>query len=296
MADIAALTAKARDSIPDGLDVCASFILFETDVSEIERAVAQVLAADATTHVVLVDNSVPLLDLACFADRRVTIVSVGANLGYGRANNIALAASAGKCRYNLVLNTDLEFDGSVIDGMTAFMDGRPDVGLTMPRVEYPDGTLQHLCRLLPVPLDLMGRRFFAWTSWAKRRNQKYEFHDWQYDTIAEFPFLSGCFMMLRRSVLDKIGLFDERYFLFAEDLDLSRRVNRVSRTLYLPHLTITHEYRSRARPSFRRLRYAAVSLVRYFIKWGWIKDPERDEANRRALDQFTKDATSVHPH
>lgn len=280
------LVESARASIPEALDVCVSFVLFGNDREEIERAIAQAQASPLAVHIVVIDNSLPSLDLDFARRPSVTIVTTGANLGYGRGHNIALAASKGRCRYNLVMNTDLQMGQEVLPGMVAFMDARPDVGLTMPKVRYPDGSLQRLCRLLPVPADLLGRRFFANTRWARARNEKYEFHDWDYDTVAEFPFLSGCFMLMRRSVLDQVGHFDERYFLYAEDLDLSRRIHAAARTLYVPMQSVVHEYRSQARPSLRRLRYAAVSLTRYFTKWGWVHDPARDRANRKTVEQF----------
>jgi len=270
------------------LDVCVSFVLFGNDRDEIERAIEQVLAVPLAVHVVVIDNSQPGLNLSFIQDERVTVVPTGANLGYGRGHNIALAASSRRCRYNLVLNTDLQMGPEVLPGLVEFMDAHPSAGMTMPKVLYPDGSLQRLCRLLPVPVDLIGRRFFARTRWAKARNRQYEFHDWNYDTVAEFPFLSGCFMLIRRSVLDTTGYFDERYFLYAEDLDLSRRINAVSRTLYVPSQCVVHEYRSQTRPSLRRLRYAAVSLTRYFSKWGWVHDPARYQANRKTLDQFDR--------
>lgn len=267
--------------------MCVSFVLFGNDREEIVRSIDQALAGPLAVHVVVVDNSQPPLDLT-FAQRdHVTIVPTNANLGYGRGHNIALAASRDRCRYNLVLNTDLQMGPGVLAGLVAFMDADPAVGLTMPKVLYPDGSLQRLCRLLPVPIDLLGRRFFARTLWAQARNRQYEFHDWNYDTVAEFPFLSGCFMLIRRSVLDAVGYFDERYFLYAEDLDLSRRINAEARTLYVPSQSVVHEYRSQTRPSFRRLRYAAVSLARYFTKWGWVRDPARDRINEQTLQQFS---------
>lgn len=280
------LVAVARDAIPDGLDVCVSFVLFGNDREEIERAIEQALSSPLAVHVVVIDNSLPPLNLDFARRAGVTVVTTGANLGYGRGHNIALAASKGRCRYNLVMNTDLQMGTEVLPGMVAFMDAHPDAGLTMPKVRYPDGSLQRLCRLLPVPVDLIGRRFFAGTRWARARNEKYEFHNWNYDTVAEFPFLSGCFMLMRRSVLDRVGYFDERYFLYAEDLDLSRRIHAVARTLYVPMQSVVHEYRSQASPSLRRLRYAAISLTRYFTKWGWVHDPDRDRANRRTVEQF----------
>jgi GT2 family glycosyltransferase len=277
---------QVKKSIPDKIDLCVSFVLYQTAREEIETAVEQVLANDLAVHVVLIDNTCPPLDLGFIENPNVSVVSANANLGYGRGHNIALAASKGRCRYNLVLNTDLQMEPDVLPGMVAFMDDHPEAGMAAPKVLYPDGSLQRLCRLLPAPFTLIGRRFFAHSQWAKNRNKIYEFHDWNYDSIAEFPFLSGCFMLIRRSVLDQVGHFDERYFLYAEDVDLSRRIHAVARTLYFPRYSIVHEYRSQARPSFKRLRHAAMNLIRYFNKWGWLNDAERDGMNDKALAQF----------
>lgn len=272
--------------IPDGIDVCVSFVLFGTAREEVEQAIAQARSDRLKIHIVLIDNSQPPLDLAFAQADDVTVFSTSTNLGYGRGHNIALAASKGRCRYNLVMNTDLQMGPEVIPALVTFMDDHDDVGHTTPKVRYPDGSLQRLCRLLPDPADLLGRRFFSKTEWAKKRNKRYEFHNWHYDTVAEFPFLSGCFMLIRRSVLDVVGYFDERYFLYAEDLDLSRRIHAVARTLFVPHQSVIHEYRSQTKPSWRRLRYAIVSLAQYFTKWGWVRDVERDRINRRTCQQF----------
>lgn len=276
----------ARSEIPSGLDVCVSFVLFGNEQEEIERAIAQAQATPINVHVILVDNSQPPLDLDFARRPGVTIVTAETNLGYGRGHNIALMASKGRCRYNLVMNTDLQMGPKVLPGMVAFMDAHLDAGLAMPEVRYPDGSLQRLCRLLPTPADLLGRRFFAKAGWAKTLNAKYEFTDWNYRSVAEFPFLSGCFMMIRRSILDEVGYFDERFFLYAEDLDLSRRIHAIAKTLYVPSQSVIHEYRTKLRPSIRRLGYAAINIARYFNKWGWIRDKERDQVNRRVLEQF----------
>lgn len=264
-------------------DVVASFVLFGTAVEEVVRAVEQACSNTSDIYVVIVDNSVPPLQLPDFDPTKVHLIQTGANLGYGRGHNVAIDWATGKARYHLVMNTDLTYEAGVIDRLVQFMDTHPSVGLSMPKVRYPDGSIQRLCRLLPSPIDLIGRRFFAWTAWAKRRNKLYEFHDWNYDRVASFPFLSGCFMMLRSSVLHSVGGFDERYFLYAEDLDLSRRIHQCSETLFVPDVEVVHEYRSESGRGFRRLMYGIRSLSQYFGKWGWFIDADRDDINRRTI-------------
>jgi GT2 family glycosyltransferase len=97
--------------------------------------------------------------------------------------------------------------------------------------------------------------------------------DQSYEQPMEVPFLPGCFMFFRTSVLRPLDGFDERYFLYVEDLDLSRRAATLARNLYLPDVEITHEAQRGAYKSLRLLRYFAVSVVRYFNKWGWLEQP-----------------------
>jgi GT2 family glycosyltransferase len=262
-----------------------SFVLYRTEGAEIRTAVDQVLDTPGRHHVVLVDNSVPGLDLGAYRDPRITIIRPGANIGYGAGHNLALRRFEGRVRYHFVLNTDLTFGPSAIAEMIAFMDAHPEAGLAMPLVRYPDGALQHLCRILPRPIDIFGRAFFSRQGWTQSLTRRYESHDWAYDAPLSFPFLSGCFMVLRPETLAQSGLFDERFFLFAEDLDLSRRLHRISQTLLCPNVTVRHEYRTKSEGSWARKRYLIRSFVSYFNKYGWIVDRERESMNRRALQQ-----------
>lgn len=261
-----------------------SFVLYRTQDSEIRSAVDQVLSSARNYHVALVDNSLPELNLKSFDDPRITIIRPGANLGYGAGHNLALRRFAGLTRYHFVLNTDLSFTPTAIAEMISFMDARPDVGLSMPLVNYPDGKRQHLCRLLPRPIDILARAFFPDQRWAKTLNRRYELHDWAYDAPLSIPFLSGCFMALRAEALAQAGLFDERFFMFAEDLDLSRRLHRISRTVLCPEVSVVHQYRTKAQRSSLLRSYLIRSFISYFNKYGWIFDRERTQMNRRALD------------
>lgn len=271
--------------IPEGVvDVWCSVVAYKTPAEEIERLAATLAHARVAVALTIVDNAGTLPDaLQLPAGLMVERLLPGRNLGYGRAHNLAIAQSRGRCRYHLVLNSDIEFNASVIDALVNFMESRPSAGLVMPMVRYPNGELQHLCRLLPNPVTLIGRRFFGSTQWAQRLNDRYELHDWSYDEIASFPFLSGCFMFMRRTDLDKVEGFDPRFFLYAEDLDLSRRLHMVSETLFYPSVSITHEYRSLKRRSWRQWVYALTSLTQYFGKWGWVLDAERDRINRQTV-------------
>lgn len=261
--------------------LCVSFVLYKTPVDEVARAIDQVRVSVPHARIVLVDNSPLPNPLPAHHRNTVTLIRPERNIGYGAGHNLAFSLSAAD-RYHAVLNTDLVYGDDVLPALIAFMDAHVEVGLSMPRVTYPDGSVQHLCRLLPHPLDVFGRGFFPGTRWTDARNDRYEFRDWSYAEIADFPFLSGCFMLLRRCVLAEIGGFDERYFMYGEDADLSRRIARKHRTVFVPLVTVQHEYRSQA-GGFRRLVSKVVNLSRYFNKWGWWIDRERDALNAKAV-------------
>jgi GT2 family glycosyltransferase len=100
-------------------------------------------------------------------------------------------------------------------------------------------------------------------------------------------------MFLRASVLRKTGGFDERYFMYLEDVDLSRRIGRVARTVYYPTVCITHAYQKGSYKSSVLLRRHIRSAIRYFNKWGWFFDAERTDVNRAALLALEKPGSVV---
>ena len=142
---------------------------------------------------------------------------------------------------------------------------------------------------MPTPFDLIGRRFFGWGPFRKyvdRRNERFELHHSGYNREMDVPILSGSFMMLRTSVLEEVGLFDERFFMYLEDFDLCRRIGEVSRTVYYPEVSVTHEYEKGSYFNRRLFGYHVVSAVKYFNKWGWFFDAKRSRANKRCLEEL----------
>ena len=197
------------------------------------------------------------------------------NLGYGRAHNVALRESAyRRIDLHLVLNSDIRVKAEDIDAMHDWMMGHPQVGQLMPKVLNPDGTQQFLAKRLPTPLDVFGRRFLpAWL--MAKRNKRYELRDKDLERPINAPYLSGCFMLLRTQAAVEAGLFDERYFMYPEDIDLTRSIHRNWLTLYYPEWTIVHDHAQASYKNKHMLRIHIQNMCRYFNKWGWLFDKER---------------------
>ncbi len=259
-----------------------SIVVYQTEEAKIRNLIAVLRASALIDRIFVVDNSSRAFSSALLdAD----YIFNNENLGYGRAHNIAIRQTLSEqTPYHLVLNPDVTFDATILQELIDYMEKHKDVASLMPQIYYPNGKRQHLCKLLPTPLDLLGRRFLP--RWVmKKRNRRYELRDTGYKSIMNIPYLSGCFMLLRSDALREVGIFDERFFLYPEDIDLTRRLHACFRTVFYPHVSIVHEYGQGSYKSVRLLCWHMVNMCRYFCKWGWIKDPERKLMNQRCLKE-----------
>jgi GT2 family glycosyltransferase len=255
-------------------------------MSQLRRAMESVVRQQPRIQLVLVDNAGES-SVAAIADEYGAIyLRAPGNVGFGKAHNLAYEQVRQLSSYHLVLNPDVHFDGPVLKTLVDVMAAEADLGVVMPKILYGNGETQHLCKRLPTPWDLVVRRFapdFAHGIF-RRVMERYELRGRDYDQPMEPPTLSGCFLLLRNSVIDQVGLFDTRFFMYMEDVDLIRRLSRVSRALYYPQVAITHEYQKGSYRSSRLAFHHVLSAVKYFSKWGWLFDRERNRINQRSYD------------
>lgn len=268
-------------------DLVGSIVIFENDPKEVDHAIRQFFAMTLKNklraHLCIVDNSPKRLDLTRHVDPRISYYFANRNLGYGRGHNIAIRAAQGRAKYNLVMNTDITYSPKVVSRLKTILDTNPKAGLVAPKILFPDGRLQHVCRLLPTPANVFLRRFLPGSRWTERADMDYELRWWNHESIADIPFFQGSFLLLRTDLCNKLGGFDERFFLYAEDIDLCRRIHEVAETLYVPDVSITHEFRRYSRSSLLGTWYGIQSHWRYFNKWGWLFDSDRAVINARAM-------------
>ena len=102
------------------------------------------------------------------------------------------------------------------------------------------------------------------------------------------PFLSGCFMLLKIKALKQVGIFDESFFMYGEDIDLSRRIHTEYKTLFFPGAHVVHDYAKASYKSTKMLLIHMINIARYFNKWGWIFDSERKKVNADILRALSK--------
>ena len=267
--------------------ISCSIVLYKSN-DKVFEAIESFLNTTIPVRLFLVDNS-PTNALQeqlkkYIKDSRVEYIFNNKNLGYGVAHNIAINKIIFSSTYHLVLNPDVIFREDVLTTLWKYMESNPTVGLVTPKVFYEDGRIQYTCKLLPTPLDLTLRRFLPKrliTSQMKR----FELRDY-YDAAFEAPYIHGCFMFLRTEALNKVGLFDERFFMYPEDIDLTRRIYKEYKTMFYPGVEIVHSHAKESYKSMKLFYIHIVNMIRYFNKWGWVFDNERRKINRKVLSQF----------
>ena len=207
-------------------------------------------------------------------------------MGYGAAHNIAIRESIyDDIPYHLVINPDIILTKDALETMLLFIKQHPEVGSLMPKVIYPNGEIQYLCKLLPTPFDVFGRRFLP-KRWIKKRNYRYEMRASGYDQMMNIPYLSGCCMLMRTKAVQQARLFDERFFMYPEDMDLTRRIHRNYLTVFFPYVSIIHNHEQASYKSLKMLWIHVVNMCKYFNKWGWFCDKERDLFNEVAIKEY----------
>lgn len=263
----------------------ACIVVYKNDHKQIRTVINCLKNTRHPVKIFLVDNS-PTDELQQalkedIADQQILYIHNDSNIGFGKAHNIAISHAIHLSKYHLVLNPDIAFKATAIDQMFDFMEANEGVGQLMPKVYNSDGSLQKHCKRLPRPLDLLGRRFCSRFAWAKERNSEYELKDFTYNHCLNVPNLCGCFMFLRTSCLKTTGGFDSRFFMYLEDVDLTRRIHSIAQTVYYPFASIVHDYQRGSYSNKKLLLHHIASTFLYFFKWGWLFDQQRDTFNHR---------------
>jgi len=258
-------------------DLTASIVACRNDIKMLQKAIDSFLNTELSVRLIVVDNSPNDEIRQICNDKRIEYVFNNANIGFGAGHNIAILRILELSKYHLVLNPDIYFSRGNLEKLYNYMENNKDVGLVMPKILYPDGSLQYLCKKLPTPFDLILRRFIP--SFLKplfqKRFDSFEFKDRDYNEIMSVPGLSGCFMFIRTGIFKEIGMFDERFFMYAEDTDLCRRIGNKYETMYYPDAVIYHEYAKGSYKNNKLLLVHINSAIKYFNKWGWFFDKDR---------------------
>lgn len=240
----------------DYLEKCLTSIYETTKDTIFEIIVVDNASSDGSTEIIRSKFS------------HVTLIENKENSGFGAANNQGIKISKGK--YILILNPDTIILPECLDRLVNFLDQHSDVGAIGPKILNPDGTVQLTCaRNFPTPLT----EFFAYSILFRKFlcNKifgNYLMTYWDHNDEREVSALSGSCMMFGRKALDEVGLFDENFFMYGEDLDLCYRIKKGGwKIWFLPNAQIVHYGgQSSSQVPVQTFFFDRDSMHRFFLK------------------------------
>jgi N-acetylglucosaminyl-diphospho-decaprenol L-rhamnosyltransferase len=224
-----------------------------------------------SVEIFLVDNGSTdtTAEIAAAYTPGITLISRPGHFGFAANNNLAVGRSTG--RYVMLLNPDTETPPGTLRRLVDFMDAHPDVGICGPQLRFPDGSLQYSCRKFPNWKSVIARRtpFLRTLLRKSTANAEHLMMATDHTKIQDVDWMLGAGLFIRRETLADIGLLDQRYFLYGEDIDLCLRAKRAGwRISYVPQAKIIHYHMAVSDKSFLTVHtyHHLWSMAYYYLK------------------------------
>ena len=193
----------------------------------------------------------------------ITYIYTGENKGFGKGHNVVLKLIQSK--YHAIVNPDILLSEDSFKKIVDYMNQDLSIGMVIPKLLDQNGEIQKAYRRELTKTDLFLRMFVK--VGFKKRKDFHTMQDMDYAKPFQVPFAQGSFLVIRTSLLQELGGFDDRFFMYMEDADLCKRVNAVSKVMYYPGTAVFHKWEKGSHKSFRLMRIHLHSASEYFKKW-----------------------------
>ena len=246
--------------------ISATIVLYKDSIETLQKTINCFLETPLQKRLYLVDNSPTDTLKNLFNHPVITYIFIGKNNGFGRAHNLVIAQIKQLSTYHLILNPDVVFEPHVIPNLIRELEKNESVSMISPKVIYPDGKYQYTCRKHPTIIEMISRRLGINNTYVKKAS----YRDLDL-TEPMFPdFIHGCFFVFKTYDFMLIDGFDERYFLYMEDADICRKIEKTKKkVLYQPTEVIEHLHRRSSAKKGKLFFYHLASAFKYFKKWGF---------------------------
>lgn len=221
---------------------------------------------DVDYHIYVVDNGSTDGTVGIVKSKAGPVISLlqsPKNMGFGGGHNLVLKQIHSK--YHICVNPDILINDDVVSRMASYMDENDDIGILTPKILNPDGSVQILPKRNPKLIYLVARRI-GLRVLQKYRNE-YEMLDRGADQKYDIEFSSGCFMFIRTELLKQLDGFDERFFMYFEDADLTRSIRRFKRAEYNPAFVVYHVWERAGGKKIKFFLIQVISMLKYINKW-----------------------------
>ena len=221
-------------------------------------------------EVIIIDNSTETLELQTLKGNypKIQIICNPTNVGFSKANNKAAKIARGK--FLFILNPDTILKEQAINSMFSYIRTNMATGALGPKVVNPDGSLQYSCRRYPTLWTGLFNRYSILSRLFPQNHftSQYLMLDFDHNETSPVDWLSGCCLMIPKSVFEEVNGFDENYFLFNEDVDLCRMIYQTGKEIiYFPEATVIHRVStSNKKTSTKVIIQRHLGMMYYFKK------------------------------
>ncbi len=250
------------------IKITATIVLYNEEVNELSKTIDSFLNIPISKKLFLVDNS-PTDKLRALVNHPdVEYVFNGKNIGFGAGHNIVIDKIKNFSKYHLILNPDVSFKPSVISSLIKAIEKEEELAMIAPKVIFPNGEHQYSCRKYPTVLEMISRKMGIFKKYVQGR--EYRNGDL---TKPFYPnFIHGCFQLFKTEYFVKIHGFDERYFLYMEDVDICKKIDTIGKKkMYYPNEEVVHVLKKGSSKSIQLFIHHFLSSSKYFFKWGFKK-------------------------
>ena len=200
----------------------------------------------------------------------VKVIQLPQNEGFGKGHNAVLPYLDSK--YHAIVNPDIVFTDNILEKLIEVLQNNPEVGCAAPLMFNENGIQQDVYRRELTVIDLLARyapKFCQSFPFIKKHNYLHLMKDVSKDKPFECEFIQGSFLVVPTQLLKKLNGFDDRYFMYAEDADLCKRIRQTHKVMCFPDCKIIHKWEKASHKNFKLCKIHFASLVKYFCKWGW---------------------------
>lgn len=249
----------------DKIEISATIVLYREDLKLLEKTIESFLSIPFKKKLFLIDNSPSNTLEKEFNTAEVSYFFMNENLGFGKGHNAVIDWIEQESDFHLILNPDVEFDGHIVAKLIEEITKDEKIAMIAPKVTFPNGEFQYTCRKYPTPLEMAFRRMNIFKKYVHKR----EYRGTDLTKPFYSDFIHGCFMLFRTVDFVRIGGFDERYFLYMEDVDICRKIDEIGmKKLYYPNVEINHSLGKGSSKNSRLFFIHLNSSIKYFKKWG----------------------------
>jgi len=247
-------------------NITASIVIYRENFKVLEKAMGSFLDSTLSKKLYIIDNSPSNEFKNKIQNDSVEYIYSNKNIGFGKGHNSILHKLTSKNKYHLILNPDVSFHPEILEKLVLKMESSESLSMIAPRVLNTNNKLLYTARRYPSLFELIFRflgvfKKFTTTGEYKNQNHKKSFSP---------DFVQGSFMLFKTEDLLRLKGFDERYFMYMEDVDICRKIDLSGkRKLYFPATEIIHTHRKGSSKEFRLFFIHISSIIKYFIKWGF---------------------------